>query len=513
MGTTPTYFDFSKTDPMTGRLVKNPYHRRRREPAAGHAGDSHARGSLPLLGTAQGDLSILSGASHSLNASLHGGIDALNDHNHIYSPPDTYIEQSGNISPYPGSVVDGNTDAVERQPERHARRPAHDAVRHRDDLGRSAAGARLGQFGHVVRGQGLFPGVTNFATAVQTGVTQTQLVTRTFSYFAQEEFLAMNERLMLTAAVNAERSSTNGDSARRSSRSRSSRRRTTCRFTRGTSTTSSSAWRPVRPATACRTTSSTRSSRRRSRTASSAFVRRRTVGLSGVTPEHTAETEGGADIELLHGRAQAEVTFYKKTTNDLVLQSAPPPSSGFTTKIINGGELTNSGQEIGLNILAMQNSLLTWQSHTTFSHNKGLVTSLPVPAFYTGSIFSERYGAHEGPGRVRSGRSRRVQRVQCRQVRGTRSSSVRRARISRWASPTTSRTAPSVSRRAVEWRHGGYLANLSQTYLEDVLGPERHHGRQLRQHRDGQHRSGRTSRPASRCSSSTRASPSSAKSR
>ena len=40
------------------------------------------------------------------------------------------------------------------------------------------------------------------------------MLTRTFSYFAQEEFLAMSERLMLTAAVNAERSSTNGDSAK-----------------------------------------------------------------------------------------------------------------------------------------------------------------------------------------------------------------------------------------------------------------------------------------------------------
>ena len=57
----------------------------------------------------------------------------------------------------------------------------------------------------VVRGQGLFPGITNFAAAVQTGVQDAQNTTKTFSYYAQEEILTLNDRLFLTAAVNAER--------------------------------------------------------------------------------------------------------------------------------------------------------------------------------------------------------------------------------------------------------------------------------------------------------------------
>ena len=126
-----------------------------------------------------------------MNASLLGGIDALNDHNHIYSPPTTYIEQSGNISPYPGTVVDGNTDAVNANLNATLVDRFTTALRHRDDLGRSAAGASHRSIAERAKGEGLFPGVTNFATAVQTAVSQAQVLTRTFSYFAQEEFLAL----------------------------------------------------------------------------------------------------------------------------------------------------------------------------------------------------------------------------------------------------------------------------------------------------------------------------------
>jgi TonB-dependent starch-binding outer membrane protein SusC len=467
MGTTPTYFDFSKTDPVTGKLVKNPFIAGGANPLQDMQEIRTPEEVFRLLGTAQGDLSILSSASHSINASLQGGIDALNDHNHVYSPPDTYIEQSGNISPYPGSVIDGNTDAV------NANLNATLVDRFTTGLGIATTSVGLRQEhasvnSGTVRGQGLFPGVTNFSTAVQTGVTQTQLVTRTFSYFAQEEFLAMNEKLMLTAAVNAERSSTNGDSAaffafpkfaasynlplhsfgldnvkfRVATGQAGNRVPNNFKYTFLTQALESGIV-GLRPSA--------------------------TVGLSGVTPEHTAETEGGADIEFLHGRAQAEVTFYKKTTNDLVLQSAPPPSSGFTTKIINGGELTNSGQEIGLSILAMQNSLLTWQSHTTFSHNKGLVTSLPVPAFYTGSIFSERYGRTKvqvgyAPDEVVAYNGFNADGSRHEQFFGSESPDFEMG----FANDFTH--GPFRLSTSLEWRHGGYLANLSQTYLEDVSG-------------------------------------------
>jgi hypothetical protein len=467
MGATPTYFDFSKHDPVTGQLVSDPFIAGGANPLQDNEMIRTPEEVYRLLGTAQADLTILSGASHSLNLSWLGGIDALTDHNHVYSPPTSYIEQSGNISPYPGTVVDGNTDAI------NANLNATLVDRYTTPFGIATTSVGLRQEHQysdidVTRGEGLFPGVTNYSTAVQTAVTQTQTLTRTFSYFAQEEFLAMQERLMLTAAVNAERSSTNGDTAkfyafpkfaasynmpvnrgvidnvkfRLANGSAGNRVPVNFGYTFLT-TVPENGIVGLRPST--------------------------TVGLPTVHPEVTRETEGGMDLQLLHGRASAELTFYKKETNGLVLQAAEPPSSGFTTQIINGGSMTNSGAEIGFNILPIQNSFLTWQSHTTFSHNRGLVTSLPVPAFYTGSIFSERYGRTK----VQVGYAPDEAVV----FNGFNADGTRHEQFAGSESPDFQMGfsndfthGPFHVTTLVDWRHGGYLANLSQTYLEDGSG-------------------------------------------
>ena len=467
MGTTPTYFDFSKTDPTTGQLVKNPFISGGANPLQDMLAIRTPEEVYRILGTAQADLSILSQPHHSLNASWAGGIDAYNDHGHVYSPPTTYIEQSGNISPYPGSVVDGNTDAV------NANLNATLVDRYTLGFGIATTSVGLRQehassVVDVVRGQGLFPGVTNYATAVQTAVSQSQVLTRTFSYFAQEEFLALQERLMLTAAVNAERSSTNGDTTkfyafpkfaasynmplnrgfvdnvkfRVANGSAGNRVPVNFGYTFLTSVPENGIV-GLRPST--------------------------TVGLPNVQPEVTRETEGGMDLQLLHGRASAELTFYKKETNGLVLQASPPPSSGFTTQIINGGSMTNSGQEVGFNILPIDNRFLSWQSHTTFSHNRGLVTSLPVPAFYTGSIFSERYGRTK----VQVGYAPDEAVV----FDGFDSTGARHEKFAGSESPDFQMGfANDFTHGALhlttlfDWRHGGYLADLSQTYLEDGSG-------------------------------------------
>jgi hypothetical protein len=131
--------------------------------------------------------------------------------------------------------------------------------------------------------------------------------------------------------------------------------------------------------------------------------------------------------------------------------------------------MTNSGQEIGFNILPINNNLLSWQSHTTFSHNRGLITSLPVPAFYTGSIFSERYGRTK----VQTGYAPDEAVV----FDGFNADGTRHEKFAGAESPDFQMGfandfthGPLHLTTLVDWRHGGYLANLSQTYLEDGSG-------------------------------------------
>ncbi|HEY5062528.1 MAG TPA: TonB-dependent receptor plug domain-containing protein, partial [Gemmatimonadaceae bacterium] len=112
MGATPTYFDPRKVDPVTGQLVRDPY-------IGGGANVLQDQQSIQtpediyrMVGNLQADWAMYTSSRQTLNFNALGGVDAFNDHARVYSPPSTYIEQSGNISPYPGSIVDGNSDVL-----------------------------------------------------------------------------------------------------------------------------------------------------------------------------------------------------------------------------------------------------------------------------------------------------------------------------------------------------------------------------------------------------------------
>jgi TonB-linked SusC/RagA family outer membrane protein len=468
IGDTPTYFDPRKVDPVTGQLVRDPY-------IFGNANVLQDQQSIQtpedvyrLVGNVQADWSMYSSLKQTLNLSALGGVDGYNDHARVYSPPGTYIEQSHNISPYPGSIVDGNSDVlnanlngtlVHRYIARLA--TATTSVGLRQERAQSTQA--------VVRGQGLFPGITNFATAVQTGVADGQNVTKTFSYFGQEELLALDERLLLTVAVNAERASTNGDTAKFYAFPKYSLsynvpfmpslvdnlklRLATGKA--GNRVPSNFKYTLLSQSTEGGIVGLSPSSR---------------VGLSTVQPEITSETEGGFDAQFLKNRAQLGFTLYSKKTTGLVLASALAPSTGFTSAIVNGGSLTNKGAEVGLDLIPVQSQMFTWQSHTTYSRNKGLVTSLPVPAFYTGSGFGENTAAIKlqvgyAPDEV----------VAYQGFDATTKKAIETFMGS--ASPdftmgfTNDFTAgPFRLSTLIDWRKGGFIADLSQTYLE--TGPD-----------------------------------------
>ncbi len=46
-----------------------------------------------------------------------------------------------------------------------------------------------------------------------------------------------------------------------------------------------------------------------------------------------------------------------------------------------------------MNLIPIQTGTFSWTSNTTYSRNRGEITSLPVPAFLTGNNFGERFGA------------------------------------------------------------------------------------------------------------------------
>ncbi len=471
IGETPTFFDYRRRDPATGDYIRNPY-----------AGDINIlqnqdnirtpENVYRMLGNASLDWSMLSRENQTLSFNILGGLDAYTDHGRIYSPPNTYIEQSGNISPFPGTVVDNNSNVVNAN--------LNASLVHKYIFPWSTATTSMGlrqehsEFNQAVnRGQGILPGVTNFTTAVQTGSVQNQDLTRTFSFYAQEEFLTLAERLLLTAAVNAERSSTNGDTAKFYAYPKFSASYNVPFLPRGVDNLKLR----VAAGTAGNRVPSGFKYTLLTQLLENGIMGVRpstTIGLSTVYPEITTETEGGFDAQFLNGRAGAEFTLYHKVTRDLVLATGLAPSTGFTIQNINGGKLKNDGVEIGLSVLPIQNDRVTWQSRTTFARNRGQVIALPVAPFYTGSGFGTRTArvkVQEGyaPDEVVSFAG-----FDSALVNGAMKAVGRHEQHFGSASPDFTMgfsndvtVGPFRLSTLIDWRKGGWIADLSQTYLEE----------------------------------------------
>src|SRR5213080_1267987 len=77
--------------------------------------------------------------------------------------------------------------------------------------------------------------------------------------------------------------------------------------------------------------------------------------------------------------ATIEVTAYTRHTYDLLLQSTPAPSTGFATRILNGGVLWNEGIEIAAGVTPIHQKNLNWVFRTTFTSLKNRVQELPIP--------------------------------------------------------------------------------------------------------------------------------------
>ncbi|WP_200977361.1 TonB-dependent receptor [Echinicola sp. 20G] len=65
--------------------------------------------------------------------------------------------------------------------------------------------------------------------------------------------------------------------------------------------------------------------------------------------ETTVTKNIGLDFTLFKAKVEGSLDFYKNTTNDLLLQSAIPPNTGFNTQWDNIGSTSNKGVELGIN--------------------------------------------------------------------------------------------------------------------------------------------------------------------
>jgi hypothetical protein len=392
---TPSFFDFT---PVNGVYPANPFLGVRTNLLQDAALLRTPENVYRLLGSAAADWNIFVTEKQSLAFTLLGGVDSYSDASKIYSPPELLFEPlddglAGTVFNSQGNIVTANLNGT---------------LIHKffasPFTATTSIGIRQGRQNQQIAtttGRGLPPGMTDVSAALQTFNNEYQQIDKSLSYFAQEEFLTLGDRLLVTAGVNAERSSVNGDDKKfygYPKFSASYNLPYLPRFTDNVKLRIAYGRAGNLPPYGNKYTALVTATNDNVIGGRPSLI----LGLASIRPETSTELEGGFDLTLLNSRAQISFTQFRKQVDDLILSASVAQTTGFQTKIIqSGNQLVNTGTEIGLNLHVFERGPFNWVSNTTFAHVSGKVTRLSVPAFNAPSAFSSTYGI----GRIEQGKS------------------------------------------------------------------------------------------------------------
>ena len=111
--------------------------------------------------------------------------------------------------------------------------------------------------------------------------------------------------------------------------------------------------------------------------------------------------EIGVELKGFNSRVGVDFAYYKKNAKDQILKVDVPSATGFKKKMVNAGNIENSGFEIALNATpVMTESGFTWDTQLNWSKNKNKVISLTEDTkeqiLSDGSISFLKIVAHEG---------------------------------------------------------------------------------------------------------------------
>lgn len=93
-------------------------------------------------------------------------------------------------------------------------------------------------------------------------------------------------------------------------------------------------------------------------------------------PMITKSTEFGLDVRFLNDRLGLDFAYYDNTTSDQIIQVPIPASSGFSSRLMNAGSVSNRGIEITLSATPIQRKDLSWNLSLSLAHNKSKVNKL-----------------------------------------------------------------------------------------------------------------------------------------
>ena len=129
------------------------------------------------------------------------------------------------------------------------------------------------------------------------------------------------------------------------------------------------------------------------------FTLQNALANADLKPENTSAGEFGLELSMFDGRATFDGSLYNKATRNQIFTIPVSPASGFSTKSVNAGEITNKGGEFLLGITPIQASNgFSWTSTFNYSKNKSMVTSLApgIKTYVIGSTWYTNIEARAG---------------------------------------------------------------------------------------------------------------------
>ena len=117
-----------------------------------------------------------------------------------------------------------------------------------------------------------------------------------------------------------------------------------------------------------------------------------TIALFDLKNELKKSIEFGADLRFFGDRIGLDVTYYKSNTENQIVPITVSASSGYTTKIVNAGNIENKGIEISLQATPVRfTNGLSWDLFFNYASNQSTVVELApgIETFFLNSTGQE----------------------------------------------------------------------------------------------------------------------------
>jgi len=397
-GYAPAIYDLQKIDPLTGRPVamwmngggtgtSNPFE-------VLHA-IQNAEDTWRQIGNIRLGYSALSTVHNTVQVTYIGGVDRFQFTGNQYSP--NYLQ----FEPADGFL---GTSQINTTESRNINQSINGVwtfspgMKWFNSAQTSVGGTYETQRvrSYLVRQRGLTP-TRQTATAGSDFTTADNITEfRDQSHYVNEQVIALDEKLALSAGVRADRGSANGDRSKFYAFPKYS---ASYRFVE-----------PISKITSLVDEVKFRVSYGQSGNRPNYGVRDITVASGGVIgglnslvapsrvgnpivkPEVMNETEYGIDAALFKGRVSLEGSHYERIIKDLLVDYPLSPSSGLGTQQINGGQMSTRGIEAGVSVVPISTRDMEWTLRTTYQHNVQFIDKLTVPPFAVAGSFGASYG-------------------------------------------------------------------------------------------------------------------------